>query len=45
MQPAAVVRRRYEIGVLRALGLSGFQVQLLFLAEAGVQGIMPPEAM
>ena len=37
---AAVVRRRYEIGVLRALGLSGLQVQLLFLAEAALQGII-----
>jgi putative ABC transport system permease protein len=37
---AAVVRRRYEIGVLRALGLSGLHVQFLFLAEAGVQGVL-----
>ena len=35
----AVVRRRYEIGVLRALGLSGFQVQLLFIGEAFVLGL------
>ena len=35
----SVVRRRYEIGVLRALGLSGFQVQTLFLAEALVLGV------
>lgn len=35
----AVVRRRHEIGVLRALGLSGFQVQGLFMAEALVLGI------
>jgi putative ABC transport system permease protein len=35
----SVVRRRYEIGVLRALGLSGFQVQVLFLAEALVLGL------
>jgi putative ABC transport system permease protein len=35
----AVVRRRFEIGVLRALGLSGFQVQLLFMAEAAVLGV------
>lgn len=34
----AVVRRRHEIGVLRALGLSGFQVQILFMAEAQVLG-------
>ena len=36
----AVVRRRYEIGVLRSLGLSGFQVQLLFMAEAAVLGVI-----
>ncbi|HUB66995.1 MAG TPA: FtsX-like permease family protein [Candidatus Methylacidiphilales bacterium] len=39
----AVVRRRHEIGVLRALGLSGFQVQALFLAETlllGVAGLL-----
>jgi putative ABC transport system permease protein len=36
----AVVRRRYEIGVLRALGLSGLQVQLLFMAEALVLGVV-----
>lgn len=35
----AVVRRRHEIGVLRALGLSGLQVQGLFIAEALVLGI------
>ncbi len=35
----AVVRRRHEIGVLRALGLSGLQVQILFMAEAAVLGI------
>ncbi len=35
----AVVRRRHEIGVLRALGLSGLQVQFLFVAEALVLGI------
>ena len=35
----AVVRRRHEIGVLRALGLSGLQVQALFIAEALVLGI------
>jgi putative ABC transport system permease protein len=35
----SVVRRRYEIGVLRALGLSGLQVQILFLAEALVLGV------
>jgi putative ABC transport system permease protein len=35
----AVVRRRYEIGVLRALGLSGFQVQLLFIGEAMLLGL------
>jgi len=34
----AVVRRRHEIGVLRALGLSGLQVQALFIAEALVLG-------
>jgi putative ABC transport system permease protein len=34
----AVVRRRHEIGVLRALGLSGLQVQLLFIGEALVLG-------
>jgi putative ABC transport system permease protein len=36
----AVVRRRHEIGVLRALGLSGLQVQALFMAEALVLGIV-----
>jgi putative ABC transport system permease protein len=39
----AVVRRRHEIGVLRALGLSGLQVQALFMAEAlalGVAGLL-----
>ena len=36
----AVVRRRYEIGVLRALGLSGWQVQVLFMAEALVLGVV-----
>jgi putative ABC transport system permease protein len=35
----AVVRRRHEIGVLRALGLSGRQVQILFIAEALVLGL------
>jgi putative ABC transport system permease protein len=35
----AVVRRRHEIGVLRALGLSGLAVQGLFMAEALVLGI------
>jgi putative ABC transport system permease protein len=35
----AVVRRRHEIGVLRALGLSGFHVQALFIAEALVLGV------
>jgi putative ABC transport system permease protein len=35
----AVVRRRHEIGVLRALGLSGRQVQGIFVAEAPVLGI------
>jgi putative ABC transport system permease protein len=36
---ASVVRRRHEIGVLRALGLSRWQVQGLFLAEALVLGL------
>jgi putative ABC transport system permease protein len=36
----AVVRRRHEIGVLRALGLSGWQVQGLFMAEAFVLGVI-----
>jgi putative ABC transport system permease protein len=36
----AVVRRRHEIGVLRALGLSSLQVQGLFMAEALVLGIV-----
>jgi len=35
----AVVRRRHEIGVMRALGLSGLAVQGLFMAEALVLGI------
>ncbi|HEX4141517.1 MAG TPA: FtsX-like permease family protein [Candidatus Methylacidiphilales bacterium] len=34
----AVVRRRHEIGVLRALGLSSRQVQMLFIGEALVLG-------
>jgi putative ABC transport system permease protein len=36
----AVVRRRFEIGVLRALGLSGRQVQMLFVAEALLLGVV-----
>ena len=36
----AVVRRRHEIGVLRALGLSSMQVQMLFVAEAMLLGIV-----
>jgi putative ABC transport system permease protein len=36
---ASVVRRRHEIGVLRALGLSAWQVQALFLAEALLLGL------
>jgi putative ABC transport system permease protein len=36
---ASVVRRRHEIGVLRALGLGRLQVQALFLAEALVLGL------
>jgi putative ABC transport system permease protein len=36
---AAVVRRRYEIGVLRALGLGRRQVQMLFIGEALVLGV------
>jgi putative ABC transport system permease protein len=35
----AVVRRRHEIGVLRALGLSSRQVQALFMGEAMVLGL------
>jgi putative ABC transport system permease protein len=35
----AVVRRRHEIGVLRALGLDAWQVQALFIAEALLLGI------
>ena len=35
----AVVRRRHEIGVLRALGLGGIQVQILFVAEALLLGL------
>ena len=37
---ASVVRRRHEIGVLRALGLSAWQVQMLFLAEALLLGLI-----
>jgi putative ABC transport system permease protein len=37
---ASVVRRRHEIGVLRALGLSAWQVQGLFLAEALLLGVV-----
>ena len=36
----AVVRRRHEIGVLRSLGLSRFQVQFLFISEALVLGVL-----
>ncbi len=36
----AVVRRRHEIGVLRALGLSRAQVQALFVGEALVLGVL-----
>ena len=36
----AVVRRRHEIGVLRALGMSGRQVQFLFIAEALLLGLV-----
>ncbi|MEM1059645.1 MAG: FtsX-like permease family protein [Verrucomicrobiota bacterium] len=36
---AAVVRRRGEIGLLRALGLSRGQVQSLFMGEALLQGL------
>lgn len=36
---AAVVRRRTEIGILRALGLTAAQVQGLFLAEAALLGL------
>ena len=36
---AAVVRRRYEIGVLRALGLGRWQVQVLFIGEALLLGL------
>jgi putative ABC transport system permease protein len=35
----AVVRRRHEIGVLRALGLGSRQVQMLFIGEALVLGL------
>jgi len=35
----AVVRRRSEIGILRALGLQGYQVQLLFIGEALLLGL------
>jgi putative ABC transport system permease protein len=35
----AVVRRRHEIGVLRALGLSSRQVQAMFMGEALVLGM------
>ncbi len=35
---ASVVRRRTEIGTLRALGASRAEVRLLFLAEAGFAG-------
>jgi putative ABC transport system permease protein len=37
---AAVVRRRYEIGVLRALGLGRWQVQALFIGEALLLGVV-----
>jgi putative ABC transport system permease protein len=37
---ASVVRRRAEIGLLRALGLSQTQVQALFLGEAVLMGLI-----
>ncbi len=37
---ASVVRRRTEIGTLRALGASRAEVRLLFLAEAGFAGVV-----
>ncbi len=36
----AVVRRRYEIGVLRALGVTGGGIQAMFLAEALLLGVV-----
>lgn len=36
----SVVRRRKEIGILRASGMSAGEVQCLFLCEAGVQGLI-----
>jgi len=36
----AVMRRRSEIGILRALGLQAIQVQLFFICEALVLGIL-----
>ena len=36
----SVVRRRAEIGVLRALGLTRTGAQLLFLAEAAAFGLI-----
>ncbi len=35
----AVTQRRYEIGVLRALGATRGQIRLLFLGESGVLGL------
>ncbi len=37
---SAVVRRRFEIGVLRALGLSSRQVLLMFIGEALILGVL-----
>ncbi|HSI86025.1 MAG TPA: FtsX-like permease family protein [Candidatus Methylacidiphilales bacterium] len=36
----AVVRRRTEIGILRALGMTPSQVRLIFLAESLLQGLI-----
>jgi putative ABC transport system permease protein len=37
---ASVVRRQHEIGILRSLGVTRNEIRALFLAEAGVLGVV-----